>query len=51
MIGAAITLVGAAFGALAASEGLPLVMIMAMSLLVLAGGSQFLVVGVIAETE
>jgi len=48
VIGAAITLVGAAFGALAASAGLPLVMIMAMSLLVLAGGSQFLVVGVIA---
>jgi predicted branched-subunit amino acid permease len=48
LIGAAVGLVGAAFGALAASAGLPLVMIMAMSLLVLAGGSQFLVVAVIA---
>ncbi len=48
VIAAAVGLVGAAFGALASSAGLPLAMTMAMSLLVLAGGSQFLVVGVIA---
>lgn len=49
-LAAAITLVGASFGALAVTAGLSLwlAMAMAMSLLVFAGGSQFLMVGVLA---
>ncbi|MQA14740.1 MAG: branched-chain amino acid ABC transporter permease [Pseudonocardiaceae bacterium] len=47
-LAAAITLVGASFGALAVTAGLPVWLAMAMSLLVFAGGSQFLVVGVLA---
>jgi 4-azaleucine resistance transporter AzlC len=47
-LAAAAGLVGASFGALAASAGLSLMMTTALSLLVLAGGSQFLVVAVTA---
>ena len=47
-VAAAIGLVGASFGALAAAAGLSLAMSVALSLLVLAGGSQFLVVAVAA---
>lgn len=39
---------GASFGAIAVSSGVPVWLICAMSLLVFAGGSQFMVVGVIA---
>ncbi|HUP47458.1 MAG TPA: AzlC family ABC transporter permease [Thermoanaerobaculia bacterium] len=45
---AAVALVGLSFGALAVAGGLSIWMAAALSLLVLAGGSQFLVVGVIA---
>jgi 4-azaleucine resistance transporter AzlC len=48
-LGAAIVVVGASFGALAATAGVPLIMIVAMSVLVFAGGSQFLAVAVIAS--
>lgn len=47
-LAAAITLVGASFGALAVTTGLSLWLAMVMSLLVFAGGSQFLMVGVLA---
>ncbi|WP_028927728.1 AzlC family ABC transporter permease [Pseudonocardia acaciae] len=47
-LGAAILVVGASFGALAATARVPLVLIVAMSLLVFAGGSQFLAVAVVA---
>lgn len=47
-IAAAIGLVGMSFGALASAAGLPLAMSVGLSLLVLAGGSQFLVVAVAA---
>ncbi|MBO0850596.1 MAG: AzlC family ABC transporter permease [Pseudonocardia sp.] len=48
-LGAAIVVVGASFGALAATAGMPLILIVAMSMLVFAGGSQFLAVAVIAS--
>jgi predicted branched-subunit amino acid permease len=47
-LAAAIALVGASFGALAATAGVPMALTMALSLLVFAGGSQFLVVAVVA---
>jgi predicted branched-subunit amino acid permease len=47
-LAAAIALVGASFGALAAASGVPPVLTVAMSLLVFAGGAQFLVVAVVA---
>ncbi|MHA6794929.1 AzlC family ABC transporter permease [Pseudonocardia bannensis] len=47
-LAAAIGVVGASFGALAAAAGVPVPLTIAMSLLVFAGGSQFLVVAVIA---
>jgi predicted branched-subunit amino acid permease len=47
-LGAAITVVGLSFGAMAAAAGVPLLLGMAMSVLVFAGGSQFLAVAVIA---
>jgi predicted branched-subunit amino acid permease len=47
-LAAAIALVGASFGALAASARVPMALTMALSLLVFAGGSQFLVVAVVA---
>jgi predicted branched-subunit amino acid permease len=47
-IAAAIAVVGASFGALAAAAGVPPALIVAMSLLVFAGGAQFLVVAVVA---
>jgi 4-azaleucine resistance transporter AzlC len=47
-LGAAILVVGASFGALAATVGLSLGVIVAMSLLVFAGGAQFLAIAVIA---
>ncbi len=47
-LAAAITLVGASFGALAVTAGLSLWLATVMSLLVFAGGSQFLLVGVLA---
>lgn len=47
-IAAAVGLVGASFGALAAAAGLSLPITVGLSLLVLAGGSQFLVVAVAA---
>jgi len=47
-VAAAVGLVGASFGALAAAAGLSLAMSVALSVLVLAGGSQFLVVAVAA---
>lgn len=47
-VAAAVGLVGASFGALAAAAGLSLAMSLGLSLLVLAGGSQFLVVAVTA---
>ena len=46
---AAIAVVGASFGALAAAGGVPPLMIVAMSVLVFAGGAQFLVVAVVAS--
>jgi predicted branched-subunit amino acid permease len=45
---AAVGVVGASFGALAAAAGVSLAMAAAMSLLVLSGGSQFLAVSVVA---
>lgn len=48
IIAAAIGLVGASFGALAAAGGLSIWMAVAMSTFILAGGSQFLAVGVVA---
>ena len=47
-LAAAVGVVGASFGALAAAAGVPASRIVAMSLLVFAGGAQFLVVAVIA---
>ena len=47
-LAAAILVVGASFGALAAAAGVPRALIVGMSLLVFAGGSQFLVVAVVA---
>jgi 4-azaleucine resistance transporter AzlC len=47
-LGAAILVVGASFGALAATAGVSLMVIVAMSLLVFAGGAQFLAVAVVA---
>ena len=47
-LAAAIGVVGASFGALAAAAGVALPLIIGMSLLVFAGGSQFLVVAVVA---
>jgi predicted branched-subunit amino acid permease len=47
-LAAAIAVVGASFGALAAAAGVPPAMIVALSLLVFAGGAQFLVVAVVA---
>ncbi|WP_433508033.1 AzlC family ABC transporter permease [Pseudonocardia halophobica] len=47
-LGAAITVVGMSFGALAAAAGVPPVLTVAMSVLVFAGGSQFLAVAVVA---
>ena len=47
-LAAAIALVGASFGALAATARVPMALTMALSLLVFAGGSQFLVVAVVA---
>ena len=44
----AVGVVGVSFGALAAAAGVPLPLTMAMSLLVLAGGAQFLAVAVVA---
>jgi predicted branched-subunit amino acid permease len=45
---AAVGLVGASFGALSGAAGVPLVLMVAMSVLVFAGASQFLVVAVVA---
>jgi 4-azaleucine resistance transporter AzlC len=47
-LAAAIALVGASFGALTATAGVPMALTVALSLLVFAGGSQFLVVAVVA---
>ncbi|AEA25775.1 AzlC family ABC transporter permease [Pseudonocardia benzenivorans] len=47
-LAAAIGVVGASFGALAATAGMPLPMVVGMSLIVFAGGSQFLAVAVVA---
>lgn len=47
-LGAAIGVIGMSFGALAAAAGVPVPIAVAMSLLVFAGGSQFLVVAVVA---
>jgi 4-azaleucine resistance transporter AzlC len=47
-LAAAILVVGASFGALAAAAGVPHGLTVAMSLLVFAGGAQFLVVAVVA---
>ncbi len=44
----AVVLVGASFGALAAAADVPFPLVVAMSLLVFAGGAQFLVVAVVA---
>ena len=44
---AAIAVVGASFGALAAAGGVPPLLIVGMSVLVFAGGAQFLVVAVV----
>ncbi|MGD9987954.1 AzlC family ABC transporter permease [Pseudonocardia sp.] len=44
----ALGVVGASFGALAAAAGIPLPMVVGMSVIVFAGGSQFLVVAVVA---
>jgi predicted branched-subunit amino acid permease len=48
-LGAAMIVVGASFGALAATAHLPLWLACAMSLVVFAGGSQFLAVAVVAS--
>ncbi|TQM04166.1 AzlC family ABC transporter permease [Pseudonocardia kunmingensis] len=45
---AAVGVVGASFGALAGAAGVPLVLMVALSVLVFAGASQFLVVAVVA---
>ncbi len=47
-LAAAIGVVGASFGALATAAGVPVAMTIGMSLLVFAGGAQFLVVAVVA---
>ena len=47
-LAAAVLVVGASFGALAAAAGVPVALIVAMSVLVFAGGAQFLVVAVVA---
>jgi predicted branched-subunit amino acid permease len=47
-LAAAVLVVGASFGALAAAAHVPVPLIVAMSLLVFAGGAQFLVVAVVA---
>jgi 4-azaleucine resistance transporter AzlC len=47
-LGAAMIVVGASFGALSAAAHVPLVLALAMSLFVFAGGSQFLAVAVVA---
>ena len=47
-LGAAIAVVGMSFGALAVAAGVPVPMTVAMSVLVFAGGAQFLVVAVVA---
>ncbi|MFB9385008.1 AzlC family ABC transporter permease [Pseudonocardia petroleophila] len=47
-LASAVGVVGASFGALAAAAGIPLALAVGMSLLVFAGGSQFLVVSVVA---
>jgi 4-azaleucine resistance transporter AzlC len=47
-LAAAIGVVGASFGALATAAGVPVAMTFGMSLLVFAGGAQFLVVAVVA---
>ncbi|MBV9921772.1 MAG: AzlC family ABC transporter permease [Pseudonocardia sp.] len=48
LLAVAVGVVGVSFGALATAAGLPLPLTVAMSLLVLAGGAQFLAVAVIA---
>ncbi|HXV92456.1 MAG TPA: AzlC family ABC transporter permease, partial [Pseudonocardia sp.] len=48
-LAAAVAVVGASFGALAVAAGVPLPLTVALSLLVFAGGSQFLVVAVVAS--
>ncbi|GEL20957.1 AzlC family ABC transporter permease [Pseudonocardia asaccharolytica] len=47
-LAAALGVVGASFGALAAAAGFPVGLTLAMSLLVFAGGSQFLMVAIVA---
>jgi predicted branched-subunit amino acid permease len=47
-LAAAVAVVGVSFGALAAAAGVPPVFTVALSLLVFAGGAQFLVVAVVA---
>lgn len=47
-LAAALAIVGVSFGALSTAAGVPPLMTLALSLLVFAGGSQFLVVGVAA---
>jgi len=47
-LAAAIAIVGASFGALASGAGIPPLMTVALSVLVFAGGAQFLVVAVVA---
>jgi len=47
-LAAAIGVVGASFGALATAAGVPMLLTMALSLLLFAGGSQFLAVAVVA---
>jgi 4-azaleucine resistance transporter AzlC len=47
-LASAVGVVGASFGAIAASAGIPPALTVGMSLLVFAGGSQFLVVSVVA---
>ncbi len=47
-LAAALAIVGVSFGALSGAAGVPMPMTLALSLLVFAGGSQFLVVAVVA---
>jgi predicted branched-subunit amino acid permease len=47
-LAAAIAVVGASFGALAGAAGVPFVLMIALSVVVFAGASQFLVVAVVA---
>lgn len=47
-LAAAVTVVGMSFGALAGSAGMPWPLVVGMSVLVFAGGSQFLAVAVVA---